>query len=300
VRAAGGTAVQWRRDSSGEAEGRNTTMAGTSGAAIQPSRAQHNERAFTPRILSHARCNDAAGRDPTVRRHLGPPHDEHATHAVVWDRDARTAMRIGNALRRQAHTVHVVTEPAALHRCMRTDEPDVLIVDLDEIGAVPPEVFVADGPPVIGFTIASDPVVRARYLDLGAADVVPAPLSLPELEARVRAVLSRARVVDDEVPELLTCGTLELDPSTSRVCLHGEWVALTALELKLLTFLVQHPGRAFSRETLLEKVWGFSLGDTSTVSVHIRRLRLKLEQEPARPVIIRTVWGVGYYLEPPR
>lgn len=274
-------------------------MAGTSGAATQPSRAQHDNRAYTPRVVSHARFNDAAGREPGVKRHLGPPHDEHATHAVVWDRDARTAMRIGNALRRQAHTVHVVNEPAALHRCLRSDEPDVLIVDLDEIGTVPPEVFVPDGPPVVGFTTASDPVVRARYLDLGAADVVPAPLSLPELEARVRAVLSRTRVAEEVVPETVTCGTLELDASTSRVRVHGEWVDLTALELKLLTFLMQHPARAFSRETLLEKVWGFSLGDTSTVSVHIRRLRLKLEQDPARPVIIRTVWGVGYYLEPP-
>jgi two-component system response regulator ResD len=273
-------------------------MAGTSGAATQPSRAQHDDRAHSPRVVSRARPHDA-GRDPAGRRHLGPPHDEHASHAVVWDGDARTALRIGNALRRQAHTVHVVNEPAALHRCLRGDDPDVLIVDLDEIGTVPQDVFVADGPPVIGFTTASDPVVRARYLDLGAADVAPAPLSLPELEARVRAVLSRTRVVEEDVPATVTCGALELDAATSRVRVHGEWVDLTALELKLLTFLMQHPARAFAREALLERVWGFSLGDTSTVSVHIRRLRLKLERDPARPVIIRTVWGVGYYLEPP-
>jgi DNA-binding response OmpR family regulator len=141
--------------------------------------------------------------------------------------------------------------------------------------------------------------VRTRFLDLGADDVVPAPLSIPELEARVRAVLARTRSDAEPTPETLTCGALELDTSTSRVRVRGEWVDLTALELKLLSFLMQHPARAFSREALLEKVWGFSLGDTSTVSVHIRRLRLKLEAEPARPVIIRTVWGVGYYLEPP-
>jgi two-component system, OmpR family, response regulator ResD len=151
----------------------------------------------------------------------------------------------------------------------------------------------------VGFTTAADPLVRARYLDLGAADVVPAPLSLPELEARVRAVLARTQVTAEDLPATLTCGDLELDTSTSRVRVHGAWVDLTALELKLLSFLMQHSARAFSRETLLERVWGFSLGDTSTVSVHIRRLRLKLEKEPARPVIIRTVWGVGYYLEPP-
>lgn len=266
---------------------------------MQPSRAQHDNRAYAPSVVSHARFSDTPGRQTPGRRQLGPSHDLHARHAVVWDRDPRTAMRIGNALRRQAHTVHVVHEPAALHRCLRHDDPDVVIVHLDEIAAVPAEVFDTTSPPIVGFTTATDPMARARFLDLGVDDVVPAPLSIPELEARVRAVLWRTRDDGTSVPDTLSCGSLELDLSTSRVRVRGGWVDLTALELKLLSFLMQHPARAFSRETLLEKVWGFSLGDTSTVSVHIRRLRLKLEEEPARPVIIRTVWGVGYYLEPP-
>lgn len=275
-------------------------MAGPSGAAMRPPRAQYGNRAHAPRIVNSTRFGDIARADTATGRHFGPTHDLHARHAVVWDRDPRTAMRIGNALRRQGHTVHVVHEPTALHRCVRNDEPDVLIVGLDEIGAVPAEVFGEDGAPIVGFTTAADPLVRTRYLDLGADDVVPAPLSIPELEARIRAVLSRTRSNADTVPSTLSCGNLELDASTSRVRVHGNWVDLTALELKLLSFLMQHPARAFSREMLLERVWGFSLGDTSTVSVHIRRLRLKLEEDPARPVIIRTVWGVGYYLEPPQ
>jgi DNA-binding response OmpR family regulator len=279
-------------------ERRNITMAGQSGAATQRSREQHDGRGHAPRVVS-ARFSGSADRDAVTRRSLGPSHDLHARHAVVWDRDTRTAMRIGNALRRQAHTVHVVNQPASLHRCVRQDEPDVVIVDLDEIGVIPVEVFGNDAPPVVGFTTAADPLVRTRYLDLGADDVVPAPLSISELEARVRAVLARTRAEAEPTPETLICGTLELDTSTSRVRVRGAWVDLTALELKLLAFLMQHPARAFSRDVLLEKVWEFSLGDTSTVSVHIRRLRLKLEAEPARPVIIRTVWGVGYYLEPP-
>ena len=266
---------------------------------MQPSRAQYGNRVHAPTIVGHTRLAGSIRQDAIAKRHLGPTHDLHARHAVVWDRDPRTAMRIGNALRRQAHTVHVVQEPSALLRCIRSDEPDVVILGLDEIGAVPNKVFSEGGPPIVGFTTAVDPLVRARYLDLGADDVVPAPLSLPELEARVRAVLSRTRSGVVDLPATLTCGDLELDTSTSRVHVNGEWVDLTALELKLLAFLMQHPERAFSRETLLERVWGFSLGDTSTVSVHIRRLRLKLEQDAARPVIIRTVWGVGYYLEPP-
>lgn len=277
-----------------------SNMAGQSGAATQPQRAQYGSRVHAPRMVAgHTRLTDSVRADTMPKRHLGPTHDLHARHAVVWDRDPRTAMRIGNALRRQGHTVHVVHEPAALHRCVRHDEPDVVVAGLDEIDAVPSEVFSGDRSPVVGFTTAVDPLVRARYLDLGADDVVPAPLSIPELEARVRAVLARTRVEVEEMPTTLTCGELELDSSTSRVRVRDAWVDLTALELKLLSFFMQHPARAFSRETLLERVWGFSVGDTSTVSVHIRRLRLKLEQDPARPVIIRTVWGVGYYLEPP-
>lgn len=274
-------------------------MAGHSGPAMQSSRAQYASPVQAPRIVGHTRRMDSTRLGAVLKRHLGPTHDQHARHAVVWDRDPRTAMLIADTLRRQAHTVHVVHEPAALHRCIRNDEPDVVILSLDDIGAVPADVFTADSPPVIGLTAAADPLVRARYLDLGAADVVPAPLSLPELEARVRAVLARTKTGAVEVPVTLTCGDLDLDASTSRVRVHGEWVDMTALELKLMSFLMQHPTRAFSRETLLERVWGFSLGDTSTVSVHIRRLRLKLENDPAHPVIIRTVWGVGYYLEPP-
>jgi two-component system response regulator ResD len=280
-------------------------MTGLNGTATQLPRVPHDDGAHAPRVVRRVWPSQGAGHDQRARNArsdaptLGPSHDVRAVHAVVWNRDTRTAVRIGNALRRRAHTVHVVKEPSALHGCLRRDRPDVVIVDLDEFASVPRAAFGDAAPPVVGVTAASDPLVRARYLDLGADDVVPAPVSIPELEARVRAVLTRTR--DDVEPETdtLSCGTLELDRSTSRVRVRGAWVVLTGLEMKLLAFLMRHPARAFSREALLEKVWGFSMGDTSTVSVHVRRLRLKLEAEPARPTIIRTVWGVGYFLEPP-
>ena len=277
---------------------------------MQRSWAQGGSGARARQMVSRAAfTNDrgVAGADRAVdvgqRRHqgrqLGRSHDLHARHAVVWNRDACAAMRIGNALRRRAHTVHVVAGTVALDQCLRNDQPDIVVVDLDDIGAVPADTFNDGGPPLVGVTTVSDPLVRTRYLDLGVADVVPAPLSIPELDARVRAVLSRTRQDPRSVHDTHACGTLEVDPSTSRAFVRGTWIDLTALELKLLSFLVRHPTQAFSREQLLKHVWGFSLGDTSTVSVHIRRLRLKLEQDPARPAIIRTVWGVGYYLEPP-
>ena len=112
-------------------------MVGQSGAATQPSRAQYGSRVHAPRMVAgHTRLIEGTRMDMVPKRNLGPTHDVHASHAVVWDRDPRTAMRIGNALRRQAHTVHVVQDPAALHRCMRHDEPDVVIVGLDELDAV--------------------------------------------------------------------------------------------------------------------------------------------------------------------
>lgn len=285
-------------------------MAGFGGAATRRSRAQAEGAAGVPRRVDHAALANggrsagtdravAVGHEPRHRREFGRSHDLQARHAVVWNRDPRAAVRIGNALRRRAHTVHVVAGAAALDRCLRHDEPDIVVVDLDDIATVSAEVFGEDGPPLIGLTAASDPLVRTRYLDLGAADVVPAPLSIPELDARMRAVLARTTETARPVLDTQTCGTLRLDPATSRVRVRDTWIDLTALELKLLSFLMQHPAQAFSRDQLLKHVWGFTLGDTSTVSVHIRRLRLKLEAEPARPVIIRTVWGVGYYLEPP-
>lgn len=268
----------------------------TTAAGVQR-RVDHAARVDTGRSASSDRAVVAS--DAGCGGPVGRAHDLRARHVAVWNADPRAAVSIANALRRRAHTVHVVDGAVALARCMRHDEPDIVVVDLDEIATVSADVFDDDSPPLVGLTTTSDPLVRTRYLDLGAADVVSAPLSLPELDARVRAVLSRTRQDARPAPGTQVCGALELDPATSRARVRETWIELTALELKLLSFLMQNPAQAFSREQLLKHVWGFSLGDTSTVSVHIRRLRLKLEAEPARPVIIRTVWGVGYYLEPP-
>jgi DNA-binding response OmpR family regulator len=90
-----------------------------------------------------------------------------------------------------------------------------------------------------------------------------------------------------------------LDSRGHEVRLRGEPVALTVREFELLAFLMRHPGQAFRREELLERVWGYTFGDTSTVTVHIRRLREKVESDPAAPSLIRTVWGVGYRFDPP-
>jgi DNA-binding response OmpR family regulator len=138
---------------------------------------------------------------------------------------------------------------------------------------------------------------RIVGLELGADDYVSKPFSAKELVARVRAVLRRAKGPLTATPvgaPLYADGDLEVDVAARQARRGGAVVALTAREFELLAFLIRHPGQAFRREELLEQVWGYRYGDTSTVTVHVRRLREKIEPDPATPTRIATVWGIGY------
>ena len=137
----------------------------------------------------------------------------------------------------------------------------------------------------------SDRIVGLR---LGADDYVVKPFSAGELIARVDAILRRLEPARDEQPPLRFDG-LEIDPAGRRVLRDGEELELTQLEFELLLFLARHPGQAFTREQLMDNVWQYTFYvDTSTVTVHVRRLRAKVEPDPANPRFIQTVWGVGY------
>jgi DNA-binding response OmpR family regulator len=150
--------------------------------------------------------------------------------------------------------------------------------------------------PVILLTARVDEGDRILGLELGADDYVTKPFSPRELATRVKTVLRRARPARPP-RERASAGPLEIDAAKREARRDGELVNLTALEFDLLWFLASNPNQAFSRDQLMHRVWGYSAAlDTGTVTVHIRRLREKLERHPSRPELLETVWGVGYRL----
>jgi two-component system, OmpR family, response regulator ResD len=153
--------------------------------------------------------------------------------------------------------------------------------------------------PVIMLTALGEESDRVRGLEGGADDYVTKPFSPRELTLRVQAVLRRAHAGNTAaaVAQPVRSGRLEVDLAARRVRGEGRELELTVREFDLLAFLVSHPGRAYSRAELLEQVWGWSFGDLSIITVYVRRLRDKVEQDPASPAQLRTVWGVGYRWE---
>ena len=154
--------------------------------------------------------------------------------------------------------------------------------------------------PVIMLTARGDEDDRVMGLELGADDYIAKPFSPRELTLRVQAVLRRASGSLPTAPSQsrILVGDLDIDVRGHEVSRAGEVVSLTVREFDLLVHLASHPRRVFRREELLEEVWGFTYGDTATVTVHVRRLREKVEVDPAAPVHLSTVWGVGYRWDP--
>jgi DNA-binding response OmpR family regulator len=157
-----------------------------------------------------------------------------------------------------------------------------------------------DGPrvSVILLTAKGEHSDRIVGLRLGADDYVVKPFSPAELVARVDAVLRRIES-PPELEEPIAIGELEVDPSARRAMVRGEEVQLTVREFDLLVHFMRNPGQAFSRDQLMDAVWQYNFyTDTSTVTVHVRRLRAKIEADPSEPRWLQTVWGVGYRFQP--
>jgi DNA-binding response OmpR family regulator len=231
---------------------------------------------------------------------------------LVVEDDLTVSEVVARYLRREGYGVEEVADGTrALERALRS-LPDLVVVDLMIPGLDGLELCrrlrLTAPIPVIMLTAKGDEADRIAGLELGADDYVAKPFSPRELMARVRSVLRRARgepwpqpgpatSVSDTVG-VLTAGRIRVDMAAHECRVAEELVALTSKEFDLLVFLICNPRRAFSREELLERVWGYTYGDTSTVTVHIRRLREKVEDDPADPRRIVTVWGIGYRFEP--
>ncbi len=175
-------------------------------------------------------------------------------------------------------------------------QPDLVVLDLMLPGIDGLEVCrrlrQTSAVPVVMLTALGEEENRIAGLQLGADDYVTKPFSPRELALRVSSVLRRS---GGSAPSTdVVDGDLRLDAGARRATLAGAELSLTTREFDLLAFLMTHPGEAFTREQLLEKVWGWDFGDQSTVTVHVRRLREKIEKTPAKPARIATVWGVGY------
>jgi two-component system response regulator ResD len=184
--------------------------------------------------------------------------------------------------------------------------PDLVILDLMLPGVDGLEVcrrLRARSPvPIIMLTALGEESDRVVGLEVGADDYVTKPFSPRELVLRVQSVLRRSASAQTQpvsAGAVLRAGRLVVDVTGHRAFLDGAPLALTSREFDLLAFFLAHPGQAFTRAALMERVWGWSFGDQSTVTVHVRRLREKVEDDPASPRLLVTVWGVGYRFDPP-
>ncbi|MBI5080788.1 MAG: response regulator transcription factor [Chloroflexi bacterium] len=153
--------------------------------------------------------------------------------------------------------------------------------------------------PIIMLTARKEEADRIAGLDMGADDYVVKPFSPQELVSRVKAVLRRTHgTVQESYEESIVFGEMKIDPRTRLATIDGKEKSLTAKEFELLWLLARHPRQVFTRDQLLERVWDTEYVDPSTVTVHIRRLREKIESDPSKPRHVMTAWGVGYKFEP--
>ncbi|MFF8979776.1 response regulator transcription factor [Streptomyces cellulosae] len=233
-----------------------------------------------------------------------PTGDGAGARVLVVDDDPTVAEIVTGYLDRAGYVVDRAGDgPDALARAA-AHRPDLVVLDLMLPGMDGLEVcrrMRGQGPvPVIMLTARGDEDDRILGLEVGADDYVTKPFSPRELVLRVGSVLRRVRPVEDASggSGVLRAAGLVVDPGARRVTKGGAELALTVREFDLLAFFLAHPGRAFAREELMREVWGWDFGDLSTVTVHVRRLRGKVEDDPARPRLIRTVWGVGYRFDP--
>jgi two-component system, OmpR family, response regulator ResD len=223
---------------------------------------------------------------------------------LVVDDEPTITDVVGRYLARAGYEVRTAGDGVSALARVAEHPPDLVVLDLMLPSLDGLEVMRRirergrDGTAIIVLTAVGEETDRIVGLRLGADDYVVKPFSPAELVARVDAVLRRLDPASHPQPPL-RFGRLVVDAAGRRATVDGKEVALTQREFDLLLFLARHPGRAFTRDELMEQVWQYSFyTDTSTVTVHVRRLRAKLEADPAVPRHLETVWGVGYRFRP--
>lgn len=223
---------------------------------------------------------------------------------LVVDDEPMVRDVLARFLAKEGFVVDTAEDGEAALAALDRNSPDLVVLDLMLPRIDGLEVFrrIRDRGPaaVIMLTAKGEETDRVVGLELGADDYVTKPFSPREVVARVRAVLRRSGMkVAGPQADVLVFDDLEIDGGRRTVCLSGEPIRLTRKEFDLLYFLASRPGTTFARSRLLEEVWDFAWdGDSATVTVHIRRLREKIEADPSNPTHLVTVWGVGYRFEP--
>jgi DNA-binding response OmpR family regulator len=230
---------------------------------------------------------------------MAAPADARGSILVVDD-EPTIAEVVARYLERAGYETRTAADGPAAVAAALSQAPDLLVLDIMLPGFDGLEVMrrvhedLDERVAVILLTAKGEESDRIAGLKRGADDYVVKPFSPAELVARVDAVLRRT-AADSVSQEAMSFGELEIDPGARLVRVGGQEVELTQREFDLLLFLAQHPGHAFSRDQLMDRVWQFPFyTDTTTVTVHIRRLRAKIEADASEPRWIQTVWGVGY------
>ncbi|WP_375385479.1 response regulator transcription factor [uncultured Microbacterium sp.] len=219
---------------------------------------------------------------------------------LVVDDDPTVSEVVAEYLRSAGFVVDRVSDGFAAIEAEARISPDLIVLDrmlpgIDGIEACR-RIRLTSSTPIILLTALDSEEDRISGLEAGADDYLGKPFSPRELVLRVQSVLRRS--LTELTPEpVLDRGPFHVDPAARVAMMNGRLLPLTVREFDLLSFLVKHPRQAFGREELLSAVWGWTYGDLSTVTVHVRRLREKIEADSAHPLLLTTVWGIGYRLD---